>query len=179
MPKIEKQPPGVCDKYCNGCVFYSGSSLTFKVCEYMLMTDHRRPCPAGKGCTVKTKRNGRSFVQVMEAQIEATQARAESRERKKETDKLSQEMIQSKKDGFGVSYGAWKATQPVPEVDKPEIPEGWKVCPECGEKFKPKVPYAVYCCTEHQKLAYQRRNRDKRNAYQAELRAKRKEAKNM
>lgn len=35
---------------CKGCDFLSLSTLT---CDYILMTEKRRPCPPGKGCTVK------------------------------------------------------------------------------------------------------------------------------
>ena len=99
---------------------------------------------------------------------------AQTRAEKKATDKLSKELIQSANAGYGASYGVWKATQPIQEV-KYEAAESVKVCPLCGERFKPKSPKAVYCCNEHQKLAYQRKNRDKRNAYQAELREKRRQ----
>ena len=39
----------------------------------------------------------------------------------------------------GLSYGKWKALQPIaPIVKKKEIPAGWKPCEYCGEAFKPK-----------------------------------------
>ena len=160
---------GVCDKSCIGCVFLYryGESINY-VCEYMLQTETRRPCPAGKGCTVRATKRGRTMAQVIAADAYSYLARKEAQ------DKLSAEMQQCSRDGLGASYGVWKAAQPVQAVDQPEIPDGWKVCPFCGEKFKPKMPYAVYCCTEHQRLAYQRSVRDKRNAYQAKLRTKRK-----
>jgi hypothetical protein len=61
-------------------------------------------------------------------------------------DKLSKDMIQCKKDGYGCHYGAWKATQPkvIPKLDD-VIPEGWKVCEYCGKAFKPNVKYQKYC----------------------------------
>lgn len=36
--------------HCNGCIHYGVQTLT---CDYILRTDHRRGCPAGKGCTRK------------------------------------------------------------------------------------------------------------------------------
>ena len=55
--------------------------------------------------------------------------------RRKKMDKLSQDMIQCKKDGFGCSYGKWKAMQEPVKVEK-KIPDGWKECPVCGKPFK-------------------------------------------
>lgn len=56
-PKVEhipyQQRSGVCDKFCNGCVFLGYGNGETKLCEYLLRTDQRRPCPAGTGCTVK------------------------------------------------------------------------------------------------------------------------------
>lgn len=41
---------------CNGCDFLGLSTLT---CDYILLTKKRRPCPPGKGCTVKTVGSGK------------------------------------------------------------------------------------------------------------------------
>ena len=55
---------------------------------------------------------------------------------KKELDKLSRDMIECEKAGFGVHYGRWKATQkPVKKIPV-LIPEGWKPCEFCGKPFK-------------------------------------------
>lgn len=43
---VEKHP-------CDGCYYFGGRWETVKCCNYYLLTDHRRPCPAGKGCTVR------------------------------------------------------------------------------------------------------------------------------
>ena len=37
----------------------------------------------------------------------------------------------------GMSYGQWKALQPVVEVEK-KIPDGWIACEWCGKPFAPK-----------------------------------------
>lgn len=36
---------------CLGCIYFAETTLT---CDYILMTDKRRPCPPGKGCTVRS-----------------------------------------------------------------------------------------------------------------------------
>ena len=35
----------------------------------------------------------------------------------------------------GMSYGKWKAMQPIVQIVKPEIPEGWQKCDGCGVAF--------------------------------------------
>lgn len=58
--------------------------------------------------------------------------------RKKKLDKLSLDMIQCEKDGFGVHYGRWKALQePVKIVPRTETPDGWRKCEWCGTPYKP------------------------------------------
>ena len=45
------------DRYCDNCG-YSGTitGLPMRCCNYFLVTNQRRPCPPGKGCTVKVGR---------------------------------------------------------------------------------------------------------------------------
>ncbi len=39
---------------CRGCQYFNVlSDGTTKLCEYILQTGRRRPCPPGRGCTVK------------------------------------------------------------------------------------------------------------------------------
>lgn len=45
MPSRKKAPPG-----CEGCIDLTGDGL----CRYAVRTGHRRGCPPGEGCTVKT-----------------------------------------------------------------------------------------------------------------------------
>ena len=40
---------------CRDCVYSCKLAAGFLVCEYLLITDKIRPCPPGKGCTVKIK----------------------------------------------------------------------------------------------------------------------------
>lgn len=37
---------------CRGCVYFAE---TTKTCDYILMTEHCRPCPPGRACTVKSE----------------------------------------------------------------------------------------------------------------------------
>ncbi len=51
----------VCDRYCDGCI-YRGliGGDWYRYCKYLLDKGERRPCPPGKGCTVKlTARRGK------------------------------------------------------------------------------------------------------------------------
>lgn len=75
---------------------------------------------------------------------------------RKKLDKLSKDMIQCAKDGFGVHYGRWKATQEVVvPVKVDEIPKGWKICEYklCGKPFKPKQGKR-FCCDVCRVKAY-------------------------
>lgn len=38
-------------KGCIGCVYHDTTTAT---CDYMFITGHLRPCPGGKGCTVRS-----------------------------------------------------------------------------------------------------------------------------
>lgn len=55
-------------------------------------------------------------------------------------DNLAREMILCQQAGFGVSYGKWKATQPIKEIPKPiEVVEhkysAVLTCQNCGKEF--------------------------------------------
>lgn len=52
-------------------------------------------------------------------------------------DKLAQEAAKAR--AAGMSYGQWKALQPVVVADPRAIPDGWKACEYCGKPFKGKV----------------------------------------
>ena len=36
----------------------------------------------------------------------------------------------------GMTYGQWKASQPIVVTDEYEVPEGWRKCEYCGKLFK-------------------------------------------
>lgn len=53
---------------CEGCIYLDDN---IKTCDYYLLTGTRRPCPAGKDCTVR--RNGkRGYVRQFEMRAPAT-----------------------------------------------------------------------------------------------------------
>jgi hypothetical protein len=56
----------VCDEYCYECKYYTGWAGENKFCNYYLITDIRRPCDPGTGCTVRVerKRNRTQKVEV-------------------------------------------------------------------------------------------------------------------
>lgn len=79
------------------------------------------------------------------------------RKKKVQLDKLAQDMIQCKKDGFGVHYGAWRAAQY--EKNKgmtPAKPKGYKhTCLNCGEEFYTKINgVRKYCCDQCKEQYY-------------------------
>jgi hypothetical protein len=57
----KKDAVKLCDEYCEGCihsVVFGGiqgwpGMKRVQACEYILHAEERRPCPPGKGCTVK------------------------------------------------------------------------------------------------------------------------------
>lgn len=50
-------------------------------------------------------------------------------------DNLTLEMRACEKAGFGVSYGKWKATQPVVDVPKPQVSGKVRTCQYCGKQI--------------------------------------------
>lgn len=61
-------------------------------------------------------------------------------------DNLTMEMRACEKAGFGVSYGKWKATQPVVTKPKPIIvDEHEKRCAYCGKVFYPYRKTTKFC----------------------------------
>ena len=57
-------------------------------------------------------------------------------EEQAEPDKLDLDIAESHKAGFGVNYGAWKATQPIQEIQKEEA-EQLPICQYCGQPYTP------------------------------------------
>lgn len=87
-------------------------------------------------------------------------------ERKKdaELDKLSLEMIECEKAGYGVHYGKWKAAQKVVVPEQKGIPDGWRVCARCGKPFKPKTKRIQYYCEANCQVEAQREKDRQRHA---------------
>lgn len=79
----------------------------------------------------------------------------------------------------GMSYGKWKAMQPPVQIVKKETPtetKEMKVCPWCGEKFKPNMGNKQkYCDVSCQRTAYYENNKKKVLERMKEYREKRKE----
>lgn len=51
------------DESCIGCFFLSrgnngGKGVFARMCDYILITDHCRPCKSGKGCNVRIPYEG-------------------------------------------------------------------------------------------------------------------------
>ena len=89
---------------------------------------------------------------------------------KKQLDKLSLDMIQCEKDGYGVHYGKWYAAQNRPVKIEPKgLPDGWKKCAYCGKPFKPKTKRIQYYCEAQCQAAAQKlRDKEKRKIYERE-----------
>ena len=47
------------NSFCLDCIYFRGEMEYSRCCHYLLLTDKRRPCPGGEGCTVKVKRDHR------------------------------------------------------------------------------------------------------------------------
>ncbi len=60
-----------------------------------------------------------------------------------------------------MSYGRWKAMQPVAEIEKPPIPEGWRECECCGKLFKP-IAAQRFCDIGCRREAYEEKARQMR-----------------
>lgn len=86
--------------------------------------------------------------------------------RKKQLDKLSLDMIQCAKDGYGVHYGRWKAAQePVKIIPRTDIPAGWRKCEWCGTPFKPSTKRPQKFCEAYcQVSASQHRLKQRKEA---------------
>lgn len=139
----------VCDSTCRGCIYF-GTFL--RNCEYYMQTEQHRPCPAGKGCTVRTtKRGKRTMAQMIDADAYSYLARKEAK------DKLTVDMKKCGEDGAGVHYGKWKAAQP--EQQPQDKAAGVKLCLRCGKPIIGRAKNAKYCCDECRNAVYNERDR--------------------
>lgn len=136
----------ICDSSCRGCKYYG---IFLNCCEYMLQTEQLRPCPAGKGCTVRTTKRGKTMAQQIDADAYSYLAR------KEKEDRLSVELRQS--DLEGVSYGVWKSGQPV--VEEVEEPHEAGLCIRCGKPIIGRAKNAKYCGLECRDEEYKERDR--------------------
>lgn len=51
------------DSYCNGCIYKGVVENHLPCCNYIFMEDKMRPCPPGKGCTVKVEGKYKATVE--------------------------------------------------------------------------------------------------------------------
>ena len=71
VPKPEpKDKVSKCTKKCKRCFYSFNHSAHLPTCDYILITGHRRPCPAGDNCTEfttkrKKKPNNNGLVRMM------------------------------------------------------------------------------------------------------------------
>lgn len=77
--------------------------------------------------------------------------------KKKEMDKLSREVAQAL--ACGMSYGRWKALQPIAPVVPKKIPDGWRACECCGKPFK-SVQGKRFCDPTCRSKAYESRAKE-------------------
>lgn len=75
---------------------------------------------------------------------------------RKKVDKLAQDA--SKAIAAGMSYGKWKAMQ-QPVASTKSLPEGWKICPQCGKAFRSTCG-KKYCEEYCRKQAYYEKERE-------------------
>lgn len=66
-----------------------------------------------------------------------------------------------------MSYGKWKALQPIVPIEKPKTQEGWIRCAWCRTMFQPKHG-GKYCTSECSTAAAYQRKKAKYRARKAE-----------
>lgn len=57
----------VCDSYCKGCVYKGYVNGHVPCCHYIFVVGKPRPCPPGKGCTVKKEGRYKKTVDELRA----------------------------------------------------------------------------------------------------------------
>ena len=68
----------------------------------------------------------------------------------------------------GMSYGKWKALQPIVKVEEKPIPEGWRKCEYCGKHIKKKQGRKfcdIYCREQAYKPRRNELNREQARKY--------------
>ena len=79
-------------------------------------------------------------------------------------DRLARNAMLAKQSGM--SYGKWKAMQPIVPIEKKKLPDGWAECKACGRPFKPLTKQQRYCEPGCRNSAYRERcNALKREYY--------------
>ena len=88
-------------------------------------------------------------------------------------DRLARNAMLARK--AGMTYGKWKALQPVLPPEEKPLPEGWKKCEECGKPFKARGGVQRFCELGCREKAHWRRKNQKRAEYMRQYRASKKE----
>ncbi len=71
----------------------------------------------------------------------------------------------------GMSYGKWKAMQPVvTKTEKAPLPQGWRECEVCGKPYR-KHGGQKYCGIDCRKQAYADKEREIKRKYMRKRRA--------
>lgn len=153
----------VCDSFCNGCIFKGSCNGGMPMCEYFLITDKRRPCPAGTGCTVKQTGRKRQKWR------NEDHSRFKNSGRKRRNAKVLQKVCPNCGQAFETTAAqqiyccvkckdaAYKNAQGPREVLQ-------KVCANCGAAFQTTLTRKIYCCTNCKSAAA---NREKYWRYKA------------
>ena len=76
----------------------------------------------------------------------------------------------------GMSYGKWKALQPVLPPEPKPTPEGWRECLVCGKPFKPRGGAQKYCDLSCREKHHDKQKNAKRAEYMRQYRAEKKAA---
>ena len=61
----------------------------------------------------------------------------------------------------GMSYGKWKALQPIVAVEQNAVPKGWQKCEECGVAFPPRGKKR-FCDSVCRRTSYEKNRLDKK-----------------
>ena len=74
----------------------------------------------------------------------------------------------------GMTYGKWKALQPIAPLEPKPIPEDWRKCEECGTPFEPRGGKRFCCDRCREKHGWKKKSQKRAEymrLYRAEKRA--------
>lgn len=106
------------DEYCEGCYYRAFFPALGWGCEYLVMTEKRRPCPSGTGCTVRRLKsragthNAEQRKKEMALEAMTEEEREAYRQRQKERKRIrNQEYYYSHKKEFSQKAKIKRITQ--------------------------------------------------------------------
>lgn len=159
----------ICDSYCDGCIFKGILQSDLRVCNYFLATKIRRPCPAGKGCTVK-QTGKKKYGWALEYDATWEQKKREPRikpgkavfHRECAYCGKKFDTVDSRKIFCSADCRYWRKL----ERQRDKNPVYHRECKECGTEFDTTNPKKIFCCRECAFKHKQReRYRKKRGIY--------------